>query len=590
MVNETPTHSTVFISEVAPWSSGNSSVAADWFEVTNRGATAIDITGWKVDDSSDSFASAVALSGITSIAAGESVIFIETANLASARAAFLSTWFGANPPANLQIGSYSGSGVGLGTGGDAVNLYDSQNVLQASATFGASSAGLFATFDNAAALNNATISKLSVAGTNGAFVAANDTKETGSPGEIALVNTPPTITSPATASVAENTTVAAIVYDANATDAESTGLLFSLTGADAARFSIDANSGEVRFVASPDFEAPTDAGGNNVYDLIVHANDGANDSTKAVAITVTNVAGETWIGGNQGESHTGTGEEDNLSGGAGDDTLIGGGGNDALDGGTGVDAASYSGAYKGFEVSVSAGQQVITVKDRLGTEGQDTLSHVQFLHFGDQTLDAATLVDAAGLAPSAFVPPIDLYNAYLHRAPDAVGISYWASRLSDGMTLNDIAKSFFASAEAAAARDPGQSFTALVTSAYNDVLGRAPDAAGLSYWVAELQTGRMAPEKFPLAFVLGAHAAGRADAQTLTSLENIGAYYALEQGLNNVDHARVILDLPSGSDVIDVEAARGQIDGYAAAAAAPAGAELVVKLVGVHADEIAPLT
>ena len=30
------------ITEVAPWSSGNSPVAADWFEVTNFGTTAID--------------------------------------------------------------------------------------------------------------------------------------------------------------------------------------------------------------------------------------------------------------------------------------------------------------------------------------------------------------------------------------------------------------------------------------------------------------------------------------------------------------------------------------------------------------------
>lgn len=226
---------------------------------------------------------------------------------------------------------------------------------------------------------NATISKLSVAGTNGAFVAANDTKETGSPGEIALVNAPPTITSPVTANVAENTAATTIVYDANATDPDSTGLLFSLTGADAGRFSIDANTGEVRFLAAPDFETPADAGGNNVYDVIVHTNDGVNDTVKAVAITVTNVAGETWAGGNQGESHTGTGEEDDLSGGGGDDTLIGGGGNDTLDGGAGVNTGSYSGTSKGFEVSVTAGQQVLTVKDRLGTDGQDTVSHVQFL-------------------------------------------------------------------------------------------------------------------------------------------------------------------------------------------------------------------
>lgn len=180
----------LIISEVAPWSSGNSPVGADWFEVTNVGGSAVDITGWKVDDSSESFVAAVPLSGITAIAPGESVIFIETGDVATAAAAFRSTWFGANPPPALQIGGYSGGGVGLSTGGDAVNLYNSSGLLQARVFFGVSPAGpVFATFDNAAGLNNAAISQLSVAGVHGAIVAASDANEIGSPGAVANVDT-----------------------------------------------------------------------------------------------------------------------------------------------------------------------------------------------------------------------------------------------------------------------------------------------------------------------------------------------------------------------------------------------------------------
>ena len=58
---------------------------------------------------------------------------------------------------------------------------------------------------------------------------------------------------------------------------------------DATLFSIDGKTGEVRFIASPNFEAPADSGGDNVYDVTVHANDGIHDSTKAVKITVTDV-------------------------------------------------------------------------------------------------------------------------------------------------------------------------------------------------------------------------------------------------------------------------------------------------------------
>ena len=180
----------LIISEVAAWSSGNSPIAVDWFEVTNIGTAAANITGWKIDDSAPTFATAVPLNGITTIAPGESVIFMETAALAAKKAEFLTLWFGANPPANLQIGSYSGSGVGLSTGGDAVNLYDAGGTIRASVSFGASPTGTFRTFDNAAALNGTTISALAAVGVNGAFRAANDINEIGSPGTIGASSTP----------------------------------------------------------------------------------------------------------------------------------------------------------------------------------------------------------------------------------------------------------------------------------------------------------------------------------------------------------------------------------------------------------------
>ena len=175
----------LFISEVAPWSSGDSPVKADWFEITNTKAVVVDITGWKVDDNSQSPAAAVALNGITSINPGESVIFIETADLATTKALFLSNWFGANPPAELRIGNYTGSGIGFGTSGDQVNLYNGvSSTPVASVLFGASSTGTFKTFDNTDGLITITtaITQFSAVGTNGAFIAVNSSTEIGSPG------------------------------------------------------------------------------------------------------------------------------------------------------------------------------------------------------------------------------------------------------------------------------------------------------------------------------------------------------------------------------------------------------------------------
>ena len=95
----------------------------------------------------------------------------------------------------------------------------------------------------------------------------------------------PIFASPATVSVAENRVAA---YEAATTDAEGDPLVYSLSGTDAALFTINATTGEVRFIAAPDFEAPGDDGGDNVYDIIVTASDGTNSRNHNVAITVTN--------------------------------------------------------------------------------------------------------------------------------------------------------------------------------------------------------------------------------------------------------------------------------------------------------------
>ncbi len=105
------------------------------------------------------------------------------------------------------------------------------------------------------------------------------------------VNEAPTITSAATASFAENGT--GTVYTAAATDPDAgTTLTYSLTGADASLFNIDATTGVVTFKSAPNYEAPADAGANNVYNITVGASDGAVTTTKAVAVTVTNVTAE----------------------------------------------------------------------------------------------------------------------------------------------------------------------------------------------------------------------------------------------------------------------------------------------------------
>ena len=80
--------------------------------------------------------------------------------------------------------------------------------------------------------------------------------------------------------------------DPAATDADQPAATLSYSisgGADAAKFAIDGATGALTFVSSPNFEAPTDVGANNVYNVQVTASDGTNSTNQALAITVTAV-------------------------------------------------------------------------------------------------------------------------------------------------------------------------------------------------------------------------------------------------------------------------------------------------------------
>lgn len=99
-------------------------------------------------------------------------------------------------------------------------------------------------------------------------------------------NRAPSFTSAATASAAENT--AGTVYQAAATDPDGNSLTFTISGgADASRFAISA-TGALSFTTPPNFEAPTDANADNVYQVQISVSDGSLDARLDLAVTVTN--------------------------------------------------------------------------------------------------------------------------------------------------------------------------------------------------------------------------------------------------------------------------------------------------------------
>ncbi|CAH1656304.1 Beta-glucanase (GH16 family) [Hyphomicrobiales bacterium] len=275
----------------------------------------------------------------------------------------------------------------------------------------------------------------------------------------------------------------------------------------------------------------------------------------------------------ENENLLGTAASEHLFGGAGDDVLHGASGDDVLDGGDGYNAATYVGRVQHFALSMDAAQRAVIVDDRSDAEGTDVVVNMHELRFADQTIDLVPMIKAANADAADLGMIIDLYTSYLDRAPDAMGLYFWTSLLSDGVAIGDIAEQFFAAAEPS--RFAGKSTGEIVDMAYRDILGRAPDADGFAYWVDAVDSGRLNIEDIPLAFILSGRsgAAGAEGAQLIEKAE-IAAYFALEKGLGDGEGAKAVLD------AADFTAAKALADLYAANAAGDNG-QLVASLLGI---------
>ena len=107
---------------------------------------------------------------------------------------------------------------------------------------------------------------------------------------------------------------------------------------------------------------------------------------------------------------------------------------------------------------------------------------------------------ADGLTQSAeyytnLVTPI--YLKYLGRGPDAAGLNYWVNLLQQGLTDEQLEAGFIGSDEYI--KNHGGSGPGWIQGMYGSLLGRAPSAGEVQYWVNNLNNG-MAPSQIALGF------------------------------------------------------------------------------------------
>jgi Ca2+-binding RTX toxin-like protein len=289
---------------------------------------------------------------------------------------------------------------------------------------------------------------------------------------------------------------------------------------------------------------------------------------------------------------------DTIDGAGGNDTLTGLGGNDTIDGGVGTDLAVYSGPQTSYTLTLSPTATVLSDR-RSDGNGTDLLIDIELISFDTDLFGGPFNLDVfagpAGLSEDELESFIELYIAYFNRAPDAIGLNFWGTAFANGTTLEEMANLFGPQDETLATYPPGTANEAFAVSVYNNVLGRTPDQAGIDFWVGQLDLGNVSRDQFILNVLQGAKsdlkpelgpdfvAQQQEDQAYLKSKIDVGAYFAVHNGMSNVSNASEVMAIFDGT-VSSIESAVSAIDSFLGAALDAENGEFLMPLVGVLDD------
>jgi len=169
----------------------------------------------------------------------------------------------------------------------------------------------------------------------------------------------------------------------------------------------------------------------------------------------------------------------------------------------------------------------------------------------------------------------ELYVSFFNRAPDSAGLAYWVDQLDKGaLSLEDISKNWMSEQAEGLAKYPVElNHTDFITHIYQATLGRAPDAEGLAYWQDQLTNNSVGRDVFLAAVINGAKANSSAqgvlDAATLSNKATAGVAFA-DKGLNDLTLAgQVVASVNSNPNTL-------------------AAAQAVIKLVPATAASVTP--
>jgi Domain of unknown function (DUF4214) len=182
-----------------------------------------------------------------------------------------------------------------------------------------------------------------------------------------------------------------------------------------------------------------------------------------------------------------------------------------------------SNSFHNINATVPAVASAI-VKDSASADAQLT-TYVTHIPFGETSLlpileaDVTTFENGGTVTPAPTFTTVQanttittLITDLLDRAPDSAELTDGTQALQSGVTVQMVANVIvqsneFLTANTTTGATADANNTQFVTALYNDVLGRAPDSAGLASWVSQLDANTLTTDQVANSFIVSSEAA-----------------------------------------------------------------------------------
>ena len=185
-----------------------------------------------------------------------------------------------------------------------------------------------------------------------------------------------------------------------------------------------------------------------------------------------------------------------LSDGANNRLLAGTDANDVFEVNGGNDTIVGNGGYDIVRYASTRTESLVTCSD--AGVGVHTLGQGKDTLIGIERIEFSDrVVDFGNHTDAACMYRI--YDAVFNRAPDDAGIGFWVHALENGYDLLGLATHFMRSDEFRSMYGDNPTNRDLVTGYYRNILDREPEPAGIDFWLGVLDQGRATKEEVMVA-------------------------------------------------------------------------------------------